>query len=172
MILDIEVGKPEIHDSVWLAPSSCIIGQVSIGEGCSIWFNTVLRGDVAPIRIGKDVNVQDGAILHATYQYSECILEDRVSVGHAAILHGCKVERQCLIGMGAIVMDNAVIGENSLVGAGSLVSENKKFPPGSLILGRPGKVVRELSSKEIENLSKSADNYLMYQNWYKGEDRG
>jgi len=124
---------------------------------------------VMPIRIGKEANIQDGSVLHGTYQKFGCNIEDRVTIGHLVMLHGCTIGRESLIGMGSIVMDGAEIGAQSIVGAGSLVTEGSKFPPRSLILGRPAKVKRELTEEEIKALKYSADNYLLYKTWY--EDR-
>ena len=120
-----------------------------------------------PIRIGKEVNVQDGSVLHGTYGKYACTIHDRATIGHMVTLHGCEIGPCSLIGMGSIVMDGAQVGEYSLVGAGSLITEGSKFPPRSLILGRPAKVVRELTKEEVELLEKSADNYLQYKKWYE-----
>lgn len=160
-------GKsPQIHDSVFVADNSRIIGDVTVGEGSSIWFSCTLRGDVMPIKIGKETNIQDGTVIHGTYGKHACTLGDRVTVGHMAMLHGCKVENGVLVGMGSIVMDGAHIGHHSIVGAGSLVTEGSQFPPKSLILGRPAKKIRELTDEEIKMLEHSADNYILYSSWY------
>ena len=159
-----------ISANVYCAPSAEIIGDVLIGEGSSIWFNVTLRGDVMPIRIGRETNIQDNTVLHGTYEEAACTLEDRVTIGHSVTLHGCTIRRGSLIGMGSIVMDNAEIGEHSLVAAGSLVTEGKKFPPRSLIVGRPALVKRPLTEEEVKNLELSADNYLMYKGWYEHKD--
>ena len=158
---------PRISPGSWIAENAVIIGDVDIGEKSSIWYNVVIRGDVHSIKIGRETNVQDGTVIHATYEEHSTTIEDRVTIGHLVMLHGCHVKSGCLIGMGAIVMDGAVIGENSLVGAGSLVTEGSVFPAGSLILGRPAKVKRALTLEELENLQKSADNYLLYTSWYQ-----
>ena len=140
-------GKfPKIGTGVFIEDSAQIIGDVVIGDHSSVWFNTVVRGDVYYIRIGTSTNIQDSCVLHVTRDRNATILGDFVSVGHGVILHGCTVESHCLIGMGAIVMDKAVIGEGTIVGAGSLVTQGLKVPPRSLVLGSPAKVVRELSS--------------------------
>jgi carbonic anhydrase/acetyltransferase-like protein (isoleucine patch superfamily) len=161
-------GKlPRIESDVFIADGARIIGDVTVGTGSSIWFNTTLRGDVMPITIGKETNIQDGSVLHGTFGKYACEVGDRVTIGHSVILHGCKIGNKSLIGMGAIVMDGAEIGENSVVGAGSLVTEGKKFPPHSLIVGRPAVVKRPLTLEEIDFLEQSADNYLLYKSWYK-----
>ncbi len=158
---------PSIAKDSYIAPSAMVIGDVVLEAGTSVWFNSVIRGDVMPIRIGRESNVQDNCVLHGTYGKFGCTLEDRVTLGHSVILHGCHIGRESLIGMGSIVMDGAVIGEQSLVGAGSLVTEGSKFPPRSLIVGRPAKVKRPLTDEEIKSLSQSADNYLLYKTWYE-----
>jgi len=160
---------PEISEDVFVADNARIIGDVKIGAKSSVWYNVTIRGDVMPIRIGKEANIQDGSVLHGTYQKFGCNIEDRVTIGHLVMLHGCTIGRESLIGMGSIVMDGAEIGAQSIVGAGSLVTEGSKFPPRSLILGRPAKVKRELTEEEIKALKYSADNYLLYKTWY--EDR-
>lgn len=161
---------PKMGKDCFVAPNAFVIGDVVTGDNCSIWYNTTIRGDVMPIRLGNEVNVQDGSVLHGTYGKVGCTLEDRVTIGHTVILHGCHIKRECLIGMGSTIMDGAVIGEQSLVGAGSLVTEGSVFPPRSLIIGRPAKVKRELTVDEIKALSYSADNYLLYKSWYSKDD--
>src|SRR5438045_2529049 len=131
-------GKsPSLGKDVFVAEGAQIISDVQIGDRSSVWFNCTLRGDVMPIRIGVETNIQDGSVLHGTFGKYACEVGDRVTIGHNVILHGCKIGTRCLIGMGSIVMDGAEIGERSVVGAGSLVTEGKKFPPNSLIVGRP-----------------------------------
>ncbi|MBX2986528.1 MAG: gamma carbonic anhydrase family protein [Bdellovibrionaceae bacterium] len=158
---------PEIGRDVFLAPNAFVIGDVKIGERASIWFNVTVRGDVMPIRIGAETNIQDGSVLHGTYGKFGCTLEDRVTIGHLVTLHGCHIGRETLIGMGCTVMDGAQVGEQCLIGAGSLVTEGMKIPPRHLAFGRPAKVVRPLKPEEIESLRLSADNYLLYQTWYE-----
>lgn len=158
---------PVIAQDVFLAPQSVLVGNIQIEEKSSVWFNVTIRGDVNEVKIGREVNIQDGSVIHGTYQEYGTYIEDRVTIGHLVMLHGCRIGRGSLIGMGSIVMDGAEIGENSLVGAGSLVTEGAKFPPRSLILGRPAKLKRQLTQEEVENLEQSADNYLLYSSWYK-----
>jgi len=167
LIKEVRGFTPKIAQDVYLAEDATIIGDVEIAAGSSVWFKTVIRGDVNSIRIGKNVNIQDGSILHATYNTTKTIIEDSVSIGHAVILHGCHIGEGSLIGMGSIVMDNAVIPKNSLVGAGSLVTENASFPAGHLILGRPARVIRPLNDQELNALKQSEANYLEYMTWYK-----
>ena len=167
-IISVRGFTPRLAGDVFLAPNAFIIGDVQIGARSSIWFNVTIRGDVMPIRLGREVNVQDGSVLHGTYGKFGCTLEDRVTIGHQVTLHGCHIGRETLIGMGSTVMDGAEVGEQCLVGAGTLITEGMKLPPRHLILGRPAKVIRPLKPEEIESLSLSADNYLLYQTWYKG----
>jgi carbonic anhydrase/acetyltransferase-like protein (isoleucine patch superfamily) len=160
---DHEDKKPEIGKQVYLAPYSVVLGDVKIGEGSSIWFNSVIRGDVNSIEIGKNTNIQDLSMIHVTNldspKAANTIIGDEVTVGHRVIIHGCTIEDRCLIGMGAIVMDKVVVGESSIIGAGSLVTERTIIPPRSLVIGSPAKVVRELTDAEINWLPKSAEHY-------------
>ena len=158
---------PKIEKDVFIADGAQVIGDVHLAEGSSIWFNCTLRGDVMPIKIGRETNIQDGSTLHGTYGKFACEVGDRVTIGHNVVLHGCKIGTRCLVGMGSIVMDGAEIGEFSMVGAGSLVTEGKKFPPRSLIMGRPAVLKRPLNEQELKFLEQSADNYLLYKTWYK-----
>ena len=173
MIYNYKELKPKIGKNVFVADSADIIGDVEIGEDCSIWFGTVIRGDVHYIKIGKRVSVQDLSMVHVTHFKGDdkstgnpTIIEDDVTIGHRVMLHGCTIKKASLIGMSATILDGAVIGEESIVGAGSLVTKNKKFPPRSLIMGSPAKVIRELSKDEIEELYASAKRYVEFKNNY------
>lgn len=166
-LLSVRGFTPEIGRDVYVAPNAFVIGDVKIGDKSSIWFNVTLRGDVMPLRIGQEANIQDGSVLHGTYGKFGCTIHDRVTVGHLVTLHGCTIGRESLIGMGSTVMDGAEVGEQCLVGAGSLVTEGMKIPPRSLVFGRPAKVIRPLKPEEIESLRHSADNYLLYKTWYE-----
>lgn len=159
--------RPRIHPQVFLAENVSIIGDVEIEEGCSIWYNVTIRGDVMPIRIGRQTNIQDGSIIHGTYGKYGVQIGPRVTIGHGVILHGCQIGAETLIGMGSILMDGVQVEENSIVGAGSLLTEGSHFKSRSLIIGRPAQFKRELRAEEIASLSLSADNYLLYQSWYK-----
>jgi carbonic anhydrase/acetyltransferase-like protein (isoleucine patch superfamily) len=170
MVYPLNGKTPKIGSGSFVAPNATIIGDVIIGERCTIWYNAVLRGDVFAIRIGNETNVQDGTIIHGTYLKCGTTLGNRVSIGHAVILHGCTVDDGSLIGMGSIIMDHAHIPRHCLVGAGSLVTENAKFEEGMLILGRPAKAVRKLNDEELKALEKSADNYLFYKKWYDTQE--
>ncbi len=154
-------GKsPLIHKTAWIAPGVWLIGDVHIHEEASLWFNCVLRADINSIHIGKRSNIQDNCTLHVADDHG-VIIGDYVTVGHNAILHACEIGNTCLIGMGAIVLDGAKIGDETIIGAGTLVTGNKKFPPGVLILGNPGKVVRELTPEERKNIRHHADKYFL-----------
>jgi carbonic anhydrase/acetyltransferase-like protein (isoleucine patch superfamily) len=150
---------PQIDETVFIAPGSKIIGQVEIAAYSGIWYNTVIRGDIEGIKIGRYTNVQDNSTLHVGDNLM-VVLGDYITVGHGVILHGCSVGDNCLIGMGAIILNHAEIGANSIVAAGSLIPQGKKFPPNSLIMGSPGKFVRELTMAEIESNRAMAHKYV------------
>lgn len=151
---------PRVHPSVWLADGVKIVGDVQIGESCSVWYNAVLRGDLAPIIIGAGTNIQDGCIGHVNVR-QPLIVGRSVSVGHAAVIHGCVIGDGSLIGMGATVLNGAEIGEYVLIGAGALVPENRKIPPYTLVLGSPGKVVRELTDDDISRMKRTSESYVV-----------
>lgn len=154
-------GKsPVIDISAFIAPSADVIGEVSIGAESSVWFQVVIRGDVNWIKIGNRTNIQDHSMLHVDRRGCPLTIGDEVTVGHRVMLHGCTIGDRCLIGMGAIVMNKAVIGEDSVIGAGALITENKTFPPRSLLMGVPAKVVRQVTDEELLLLKKSANNYV------------
>ncbi len=159
MLISYKGKKPVIAESAFIAPNSTIIGDCTISENCSIWFNAVIRADVNEIRIGSGTNIQDGAVLHCDHDYGVSIA-DNVTIGHNAIVHGCTIESNCIIGMGSTILDGAHIGENCIIGANSLVTSNKKIPKGSLVMGSPAKVVRELTPEEIEGIKKSVEGYV------------
>ncbi|MDX9802123.1 MAG: gamma carbonic anhydrase family protein [Spirochaetia bacterium] len=150
---------PDTEKAVFIADSADIIGDVELGEDSNIWFNTTLRGDIAPIRVGKGTNIQDGAILHVNHDMP-CIVGDNVTVGHGAIIHAATVKEGCLIGMGAILLDECEIGEDSVVGAGSLVTGGKVFPPRSLIIGSPARKIKEISDEDIAKIRANASEYI------------
>lgn len=158
---------PKIASDVFLAPTAAVIGDVEIAEKCSIWFGAIVRGDVMPIRIGAESNIQDGTLIHGTFNKCGTTIGRRVSVGHNVILHGCEIGDKTLVGMGCVIMDKAIIKGRSIIGAGSLITEEKVFEEGWLILGRPAKAVRPLTPEELAFLDKSAENYLLYQSWYE-----
>ncbi|OZM58182.1 gamma carbonic anhydrase family protein [Lottiidibacillus patelloidae] len=150
---------PQVDKSVFVAPGAHIIGDVSVGEDSTIWFNAVIRGDEAPIKIGKRCNIQDNTTCHL-YEQFPLVLEDEVSIGHNVILHGCTIRKGALIGMGSTILDGAEIGEGALIGANTLIPSGKKIPPNTLVLGSPGNVVRELTEKDRELIRLTIDTYV------------
>jgi carbonic anhydrase/acetyltransferase-like protein (isoleucine patch superfamily) len=153
---------PRLHASVWIADGAAVIGDVEIGEGGSIWYGVVVRGDVNSIRIGARTNVQDNSVVHVTTDTFPTRLGDDVTVGHRAVLHGCTVEDGALVGIGAIVLDGAVVGRQALVGAGSLVPPGMKVPPRSLVMGSPARVVRDLEDGEVAAVLATTRRYVEY----------
>ncbi len=168
LIKSVNGKSPQIPLSCYVAENATVVGEVTFGEQCSVWFNTVIRGDVHFIEIGNKVNIQDGAIIHCTYQKHPTIIGNNVSIGHNAIVHGCTIEDNVLIGMGAIVMDNCVIRSNSIIAAGAVVTQNTIVESGSIYAGVPAKKVKDLNESdfagEIERIS---TNYVMYSSWMK-----
>lgn len=158
--------RPEIHETAFIEESAQVIGDVQIGRDSSVWFQAVLRGDVHYIRIGEGSNVQDGAILHGTLNRYPVVIEDQVTLGHRAIVHGATVHSNCLIGMGAIILDDATISSNCIIGAGAVVAEGKIIPPNSLVLGVPGRVTRSLTPEEVQGITAQALRYVEYKNVY------
>jgi carbonic anhydrase/acetyltransferase-like protein (isoleucine patch superfamily) len=150
---------PTIHETAWVAPGASIIGDVTIAEHASVWYQSVLRGDINRIVIGPRSNVQDGSVVHLSRDYG-CYVGQSVTVGHKAVLHACTIDDEVLVGMGAIILDGAVVGARSIIGAGALITGGKIIPPGSLVLGSPAKVVRSLTLEEQAGLKKWADNYV------------
>lgn len=152
--------QPElVAKDAWIAPTATVVGHVELGRQVSVWFGAVIRGDVEPVRIGAGSNVQDLCCLHADPGLP-CTLGERVTVGHGAIVHGAHIEDEVLIGMGAIILNGARIGKHSIVGAGAVVTEGKQIPPRSLVLGTPGKVVRELTNEDVQKILKGAQHYI------------
>jgi carbonic anhydrase/acetyltransferase-like protein (isoleucine patch superfamily) len=162
--------EPQIGKDCYLADNATVIGDTVIGDNCSIWFNTVIRGDVNSIRIGNKVNIQDGAVLHCLYQKSVIEIGDNVSIGHNVIIHGARINDNVLIGMGAIILDDTVIGENSIIAAGALILAGTKIEPGSIWGGVPAKFLKKIEPGQAkEMIQKIADNYLMYAAWFESE---
>lgn len=162
--------EPEIAESAYIADNAVVTGDVKIGEETSIWFNSVIRGDVAPTIIGDRVSVQDNSVLHQSPN-NPLIIEDDVTVGHTVILHSCKIRKGALIGMGSIVLDEAEIGEGAFIGAGSLVPQGKVIPPNTLAFGRPAKVVRELNEEDRKDMARIVREYAEKGQLYKEEKR-
>ena len=160
MILSYAKDCPKLGRDVFVAENATVLGKVTIGDNSSIWYGSVIRGDVGAIHIGSRTNIQDLSLIHVTTDEHDAWIGDDVTVGHRVILHGCTVKAGCLVGMGAIILDGAVIGEGSLIGAGSLIAPRMEIPSGSLVLGSPGKVVRTLSEREQRELGESAAHYI------------
>lgn len=169
MIRSYRGQKPRLGARVFVDASAQVIGDVELGEDASVWMNTVIRGDVNAIRLGARTNVQDSCVLHVT-SADPTVLGEEVTVGHSATLHGCRIERRCLIGIGAIVLNGAVVGEESIVAAGSLVPEGMAIPPRSLAVGAPAKVRRELTDEERAGLRRYAESYVGYKETYRAEE--
>lgn len=151
-------AEPSLHEGAWVAPSADVIGDVELGENASVWYSCVLRGDIAPIRVGADTNIQDLTMVHVDAD-RPCLIGERVGIGHRSIVHGCEVRDDALIGMGAVVLSDAVVGEGSLVAAGAVVTEGMEVPPGSLVVGVPGKVIREVDDELRERMGLTIDHY-------------
>lgn len=168
LIKSVRGFTPQLGNNCYLAENSTIVGDVIAGNNCSFWFNSVVRGDVNSIRIGNKVNIQDGSVLHCTYNKTKILLGDNVCVGHNAIIHGATIHDNVLVGMGAIIMDNAVIYENSIIAAGSLVLEDTIVESGSIYGGIPAKKIKSIDKNEVkEMVEKTANNYIMYAKWYE-----
>lgn len=168
IILPVLGKSPIIPESCFVAPNCTIVGDVQMGEECSIWFQAIVRGDVHYIKIGNKVNVQDGAIIHCTYQKCPTTIGNNVSIGHRAIVHGCTIHDNVLIGMGAIVMDNVVVESNSIVGAGSVVTEGTRIESGSVWAGVPARKIKDISQElQKDTLERISNNYVMYSSWLK-----
>ncbi|MBT9391766.1 gamma carbonic anhydrase family protein [Hymenobacter sp. NST-14] len=167
LILPVQGKHPQIPADCYLAENATIVGDVTLGAQCTVWFNAVIRGDVNAIRIGDKTNVQDGAVIHCTYQKAATTIGARVSIGHKAIVHGCTVEDDVLIGMGAIVMDHAVVGAGCIVAAGAVVLENTQCEPGYLYAGVPARRIKPVTEEQRANLRRTADNYVLYASWFQ-----
>lgn len=162
--------KPKYGNDCWFAENATIVGDVEMGDQCSVWFNAVIRGDVNTITMGNKVNVQDGAVIHCTFEKTKTILGNNVSIGHNALVHGCTVEDNVLIGMGAIVMDNCYIESRSIIAAGAVLLEGTRVESGSIYAGIPAKKVKDISPELFEDeVMRIANNYVKYSGWFKGE---
>ena len=167
LILPVLDKTPQHGENCWFAPNATLVGDVVMGKDCTVWFNAVVRGDVNSIIMGDRVNIQDGAVVHCTYKKTQTIIGNNVSIAHNAIVHGCIIEDEVLIGMGAIVMDGAVIGKNAIIGAGAIVTQNTKVPPGTVWAGNPAKYIKDVSPELGEVFLRTANNYVMYSEWFK-----
>jgi carbonic anhydrase/acetyltransferase-like protein (isoleucine patch superfamily) len=170
VILPVNGVLPRFGKDCFIAPNATIVVDVTLGDECSVWFNAVVRGDVNKIKMGNNVNIQDGAIIHCTYEKTETYVGNSVSIGHLAIVHGCTIHDNVLIGMGAIVMDKAVIHSNSIIAAGAVVLEGTIVEPGSIYAGVPAKKVKETPQELVEGeINRIANNYVKYSGWFKDD---
>ncbi|MFP9100931.1 gamma carbonic anhydrase family protein [Flavobacterium sp. RHBU_24] len=168
LIKEVRGKYPQIPEDCYVAENATIIGDVTLGKECSVWFNAVLRGDVHFIKIGSKVNIQDGAIIHCTYQKHPTTIGNNVSIGHNAIVHGCTVHDNVLIGMGAIVMDNCVIESNCIIAAGAVVTQNTRVESGTIYAGIPAKKVKDINASDFAGeIGRISNNYVMYASWLK-----
>lgn len=167
LIKPVRDKSPIFGENCYLAENATVVGEVVMGNNCSVWFNAVIRGDVHSITMGDNVNVQDGAVIHCTYQRAKVIIGNNVSIAHNAIVHGCTIEDDVLIGMGAIVMDHAVIKRGSIIAAGAVVLQNTIVEEGVIYAGAPAKKVKDVSKEQSEIFARTAQNYIMYASWFK-----
>lgn len=167
LILAVKEIAPSFGENCWLAPNSTIVGDVVLGKNCTVWFNAVIRGDVHEIRIGDETNIQDGAIIHCTYQKAPTYIGSQVSIAHNACVHGCTIHDRVLVGMGAIVMDGAVVHSDSVIAAGAIVLAGTVVESGSIYAGIPAKKVKEITPEMREVIARTAKNYPMYASWYE-----
>ncbi len=167
LLLPIHGVLPQFGPDCWLAPNATIVGDAVFGAGCTVWFTAVVRADVCPIRIGDHTNIQDGAVLHGTYQKASLTIGARVSIGHRALVHGCTVEDDVLIGMGAIVMDHAVVGTGCIIAAGAVVLENQVCEAGFLYAGVPAQKIKPVTEAQRAMIRRTADNYQTYAGWFR-----
>ena len=159
---------PQLGADCFVAPNATIVGDVTFGDQCSVWFNAVIRGDVNSIIMGNKVNIQDGAVIHCTFEKTKTIVGNNVSIGHNAIVHGCTIGDNVLVGMGSIIMDNAVVESNVLIGAGAVVLENAKLESGFIYAGVPAKKIKPLTKENFQHyIGRIADNYVLYASWFK-----
>jgi carbonic anhydrase/acetyltransferase-like protein (isoleucine patch superfamily) len=158
---------PQFGSNCFFADNAVVVGEVTMGNNCTVWFNAVVRGDVHSITIGDNTNIQDGAVVHCTYQKAKTIIGSNVSIAHNAIVHGCTVEDNVLIGIGAIIMDDAVIGSNSVIAAGAIILPRTRVEPGSMYAGNPAKRMKDISDEMKEVIQRTSRNYPMYAEWFK-----
>ncbi len=170
MILPVKEISPRWGENCFIAENATIVGDVVMGADCTVWFNAVIRGDVNQIRIGNKTNIQDGVVIHCTYQRAATTIGNNVSIGHNAIVHGCTIADNVLIGMGAIVMDNAVVETNCIVAAGAVVLENSVCEAGYLYAGIPARKVKAVTDTQKANMAQTAQNYVMYASWFKNRE--
>ncbi len=169
LIKELNGHTPEFGENHWLAETAVVIGEVSMGDNCTVWYNAVVRGDVNSITTGDNVNIQDNAVIHGTYEKAATRIGSNVSIGHNALVHGCTLEDNVLVGMGAIIMDNAVIGSGSIIGAGCVVLQNTIVEPNSVMVGNPARKVKESGELGLKEIQRIAGNYPKYASWYQNE---
>jgi carbonic anhydrase/acetyltransferase-like protein (isoleucine patch superfamily) len=167
LLMEVKGKSPVFGNDCWLAPNATVVGEVFIGDNCTVWFNAVIRGDVNRITIGDNTNIQDGAVIHCTYQKSETIIGKNVSIAHNAVVHGCTIHDDVLIGMGAIIMDGAIIQSGSVIAAGAVVLSNTVVDEKSLFAGTPAKFVKKVGPEMEQVIDRTAKNYPMYASWFK-----
>ena len=167
IILPVKGIHPKWGSNCFIAPNATLVGTVQMGDNCSVWFNAVIRADVNSITIGNNTNIQDGAVIHATYLKAATSIGDRVSIGHNAIVHGCILKNNVLVGMGAIVMDNAIVEEYTIIAAGAVVLENTICGSGYIYAGTPAKKIKPITEAQRALLNKLPDNYIMYADWFR-----
>lgn len=172
LILPVKGKQPKYDETCWFAPNATIVGDVTIGKHGTVWFNAVVRGDVHSIQMGDFVNIQDGAVIHCTYQKHPTNIGNYVSIAHNAIVHGCTIEDEVLIGMGAIVMDGAVVEKNAIVAAGAIVTQGTRVKAGTIYAGNPAKYLKDVSPELGEVFLRTANNYVMYAGWFKENENG
>ena len=167
LIKSVRGNHPRFGENCWFAENATIVGDVTMGRDCTVWFNAVVRGDVNTITIGDRTNIQDGAVIHCTYQRFKTAIGSSVSIAHNAVVHGCTLEDNVLIGMGAIVMDGAVIGTGSIIAAGAIVTQHTVVPPGSIYAGNPARFIKAVSPEQADIFARTANNYVLYADWFK-----
>ena len=168
LIKEVRGFTPEFGEDIYIAENATIVGEVTCGNQCSFWFNAVVRGDVNYIKMGDKVNVQDGAVIHGTFEKSPTNIGNNVSIGHQAMVHGCTIQDNVLVGMGAIIMDDCVIGENSIIAAGAVLTAKTIVEPGSIYAGVPAKKIKNIPQDLVEGeINRIANNYIKYASWYK-----
>jgi carbonic anhydrase/acetyltransferase-like protein (isoleucine patch superfamily) len=167
LVMKLRGKTPEFGENCWLAPNATIVGDVQMGANCTVWFNAVVRGDVNEIRIGDDTNIQDGVVIHCTYQKAGTYIGNKVSIGHNAIVHGCTIHDQVLVGMGSIIMDGVIVHSGAVIAAGAVVLANTVVEANSIYAGVPAKKVKQIGQEMIDVIERTAKNYPMYAEWFK-----
>jgi carbonic anhydrase/acetyltransferase-like protein (isoleucine patch superfamily) len=167
LVMKLRGKTPEFGENCWLAPNATIVGDVQMGANCTVWFNAVVRGDVNEIRIGDDTNIQDGVVIHCTYQKAGTYIGNKVSIGHNAIVHGCTIHDQVLVGMGSIIMDGVIVHSGAVIAAGAVVLANTVVEANSIYAGVPAKKVKQIGQEMIDVIERTAKNYPMYSEWFK-----